>query len=555
MRLHCIELPVPSPDEAGRWLESVLHFLPVDDGRLYVCGNFRLRLVTAEGDAPSRAPDKIVGLEHIALETPDTGALLRALLSKGLELEHDRGVPFFNPKVFGTGTKYFNLIAPFGTKFEFCQRLDKDYPPDSSEILGLEHIGLSAHDFAASFRELSAYGFRPQFAPVENDTPHGRVQCVVFNGPAPIELYCFEGAQTFPEADPAHAPRLVFRADAKATLSELNGACILCEAAPKYDIVALGESLIDFVPGSAQEPGKLSFIGAPGGAPSNVLAAASRLGPQTAFIGKVGDDVFGQTIRCTMAQNRICTDGLLLSKTDPTALAFVSLDEHGDRSFRFYRQHSADCMLRSDELPLSLLSQTSIFHFGSVSMTAEPARSATLDAVKYARAKGAAIAFDPNLRPPLWSSTDAAYRAICEGLQYADLVKLSETELEFLTSFPDREAGMRELMERYRIRILVVTLGADGCLCLCRNGLFLRQRTIQITALDTTGSGDAFWGTFLSELLLCDCCDRIPAPQILQHILGISCVAGSLTATAFGAIPAMPVPSALHAGMLRLLER
>uniref|UniRef100_UPI003FF08A82 VOC family protein n=1 Tax=Alistipes ihumii TaxID=1470347 RepID=UPI003FF08A82 len=173
MRLHCIELPVPSPEEAGRWLESVLHFLPVDDGRLYVCGNFRLRLVTAEGDAPSRAPDKIVGLEHIALETPDAGALLRALLSKGLELEHDRGVPFFNPKVFGTGTKYFNLIAPFGTKFEFCQRLDKDYPSDSSEILGLEHIGLSAHDFAASFRELSAYGFRPQFAPVENDTPHG----------------------------------------------------------------------------------------------------------------------------------------------------------------------------------------------------------------------------------------------------------------------------------------------------------------------------------------------------------------------------------------------
>ena len=111
MRLHCIELPVPSLDEAGRWLESVLHFLPVDDGRLYVCGNFRLRLVTAEGDAPSRAPDKIVGLEHIALETPDAGALLRALLSKGLELEHDRGVPFFNPKVFGTGTKYFNLIA------------------------------------------------------------------------------------------------------------------------------------------------------------------------------------------------------------------------------------------------------------------------------------------------------------------------------------------------------------------------------------------------------------------------------------------------------------
>lgn len=412
MRLHCIELPVPSPDEAGRWLESVLHFLPVDDGRLYVCGNFRLRLVTAEGDAPSRAPDKIVGLEHIALETPDAGALLRALLSKGLELEHDRGVPFFNPKVFGTGTKYFNLIAPFGTKFEFCQRLDKDYPSDSSEILGLEHIGLSAHDFAASFRELSAYGFRPQFAPVENDTPHGRVQCVVFNGPAPIELYCFEGAQTFPEADPTRAPRLVFRADAKATLSELNGACIRCEAAPKYDIVALGEALIDFVPGGQQESGKVSYLGAPGGAPSNVLAAASHLNMQTAFIGKVGNDVFGRLIRSTMERNGICTDGLLRSETEPTTLAFVSLDERGDRSFSFYRQHSADCMLRSAELPLSLLSQTSIFHFGSVSMTAEPARSATLDAVKYAKAKGArsrltptsVCRFGPIPTPPIMQS-------------------------------------------------------------------------------------------------------------------------------------------------------
>ena len=144
---------------------------------------------------------------------------------------------------------------------------------------------------------------------------------------------------------------------------------------------------------------------------------------------------------------------------------------------------------------------------------------------------------------------------LCEGLRYADLVKLSEEELEFLTKAADHTAGMRELLERYDIRMLVVTLGADGCLCLCRNGVFLRQHTIQVTALDTTGSGDAFWGTFLSELLLCDCCDRIPAPQVLQHILGVSCVAGSLTATAFGAVPAMPTASALHAGMLRLLER
>lgn len=299
----------------------------------------------------------------------------------------------------------------------------------------------------------------------------------------------------------------------------------------------------------------MSYLGAPGGAPSNVLAAASHLNMQTAFIGKVGNDVFGRLIRSTMERNGICTDGLLRSETEPTTLAFVSLDERGDRSFSFYRQHSADCMLRSAELPLTLLEQAGIFHFGSVSMTAEPARSATLDAVKYAKAKGAAIAFDPNLRLPLWPDTDSAYHAICEGLRYADLVKLSEEELEF----PDkgrrshgRNAGASGTL-RY----------SDACRYawrrrlprLCRNGVFLRQHTIQVTALDTTGSGDAFWGTFLSELLLCDCCDRIPAPQVLQHILGVSCVAGSLTATAFGAVPAMPTASALHAGMLRLLER
>lgn len=555
MRLHCIELPVPSLDMAGRWLESILHFLPVGDGRLFVLGNCRLRLVAAKDSLPFSAQDETVGIEHIALETPDAEALLRDLLSKGLPLEHDSGLPFFSPKVFGTGTKYFNLITPFGTKFEFCQRLDKTYSVSSPQILGLEHIGLSVRDFDSSLEYYRALGFSPCFSPVENDTTRGRVQCVVLRGPAPIELYCFEGAESFPVAVATRSARLIFRGDTDRHLIGANGEHLHCEAVPKFDIVALGESLIDFVPGDEQGPHKLSYVGAPGGAPSNVLTAASRLDLQVAFIGKVGDDVFGKMIRHSMKQNNICTDGLLLSEEEPTTLAFVSLDEHGDRSFSFYRKCSADSMLRTGELPLSLLSQASIFHFGSVSMTAEPACSATLDAVKYAKAKGATIAFDPNLRLPLWPNMDAAHRAIFEGLEYADLVKLSEEELEFLTKHSNHEAGMRELMERYRLRILVVTLGANGCLCLSRGGLLLRQHTIPVTVLDTTGAGDAFWGTFLSELLLCDSVNKIPDPKVLQHILGVSCVAGSLTATAFGATPAMPVPSELHSGMLQLLER
>ena len=236
-------------------------------------------------------------------------------LQKGLAPEHDGGDPFFNPKVFGTGTRYFNLIAPFGTKFEFCQRLDKDYPPDSAEILGLEHIGLSARDFAASFRELrhTASGLSLR----RSKTIRRAAVCSALCSTAlrPLSCTALKEAQAFPEADSTRAPRLVFpRADAEASLRERNGACIRCEAAPKYDMVALGEALIDFVPGGQQESGKVSYQGAPGGAPSNVLAAASRLNMQTAFIGKVGNDVFGRLIRSTMERNGICTDGLCAAR-------------------------------------------------------------------------------------------------------------------------------------------------------------------------------------------------------------------------------------------------
>ena len=159
--------------------------------------------------------------------------------------------------------------------------------------------------------------------------------------------------------------------------------------------------------------------------------------------GKVGNDVFGRLIRSTMERNGICTDGLLRSETEPTTLAFVSLDERGDRSFSFYRQHSADCMLRSAELPLTLLEQAGIFHFGSVSMTAEPVRSATLEAVRQARSKGAAIAFDPNLRLPLWPDTDSAYHAICEGLRYAQAKGLDGRKL--LGALATGAAGSKQM--------------------------------------------------------------------------------------------------------------
>ncbi|MBC8535807.1 PfkB family carbohydrate kinase [Feifania hominis] len=308
-----------------------------------------------------------------------------------------------------------------------------------------------------------------------------------------------------------------------------------------YDIVALGECLVDFI--STAQGEKLFLEGNPGGAPANVLAAASRLGRHTAFIGKLGDDGFGHFLNRALKQAGVGTGGVVFTKEHPTTLAMVTLDEDGNRDFSFYRERTADVMLRPEEIDWKLIETTRIFHFGSVSMTAEPSRGATLAAAQRAREAGAVVSFDPNLREPLWGSLEQAKESILQGMALADVVKLSGEELVFLTG-GEGEAAMRQLAQQCDTKILTVTLAAQGCLCLA-GGAFYESRTYDVKAIDTTGAGDAFWGAFLSRLTGAG----IPGEQELLQILDFANAAGSLTTTRKGAIPAMPDEEQIRACM------
>ena len=231
----------------------------------------------------------------------------------------------------------------------------------------------------------------------------------------------------------------------------------------QFDVVALGELLIDFTQNGVSEQGNLLFEANPGGAPANVLAMLRKLGKRCAFIGKVGKDGFGDTLEKTVADAGIDTRGL---KRDPevhTTLAVVHTFPNGDRDFSFYRKPGADIMLRADELDEELLRSCRIFHFGTLSLTDEPCKGATVRAYELAKEAGALISFDPNLRPPLWPDEQSAKAAIEWGLARCDILKISDNEIEFMTGTSDFDKGAAILYERFpNIRLLNVTAGGDG---------------------------------------------------------------------------------------------
>lgn len=305
-----------------------------------------------------------------------------------------------------------------------------------------------------------------------------------------------------------------------------------------YDVVALGELLIDFTPAGLSQSGNVLFERNPGGAPANVLTAITKLGGTAAFIGKVGNDQFGRHLENVLLENRIDTKGLRFSDEVNTTLAFVHLSETGDRSFSFYRKPGADLMLEDCELDFGIIKDAKIFHFGSLSLTDEPARSATIKAVEYAKQNGKIISFDPNWRPQLWKNDESAKSGMWLGLQYADILKLSETELEFLTGFSDLDAGGKVLFDR-GIKFIVVTLGAKGCYYRYKNdtGHLL---TYDTRVVDTTGSGDAFLGGLLHHISRLECGLEEITMQQLESIIDFSNAVGALCATKKGAIPAMP---------------
>ena len=302
----------------------------------------------------------------------------------------------------------------------------------------------------------------------------------------------------------------------------------------KIDIAAIGEMLIDFTQLNNTE-GRITFEQNPGGAPANVLAAAGKLKKKTAIISKVGNDVFGRFLKSVAEKENIDTSALILSDEYPTTLAFVTLDENGDRSFEFMRKSSADVMLNADEVDDRILSSCKVFHFGSVSMTDEPSRSATLESVKKAKKAGAVISYDPNYRQMLWASYEEALKVIPSCLEYVDVLKVADNEVSLFTEEKDIKSAAKKLLEKGP-SFVFVTLGADGCYFASKLYGSGYAKGYKVDTVDTTGAGDAFTGAALSKLIDCG---FAPGKDGLSEIADFSNAAGALNTTKRGAIPAM----------------
>ncbi|HEY0827150.1 MAG TPA: PfkB family carbohydrate kinase, partial [Bacilli bacterium] len=277
----------------------------------------------------------------------------------------------------------------------------------------------------------------------------------------------------------------------------------------------------------------------PGGAPGNVLACLAHLNMKTAFMGKVGNDQFGRFLNETLQRIRIDTAGLIFSEQTNTTLAFIHLDSEGDRSFSFYRNPGADMMLNEEEINLKLIENTRIFHFGSISMTHEPCASATLKAVKFAKEKGKLISYDPNLRIPLWQDIKHAKRMILLGLQYADIVKISEEELEFITGIKDLKEGSKYIYDLFQTKLIMITLGPNGSFY--RRGEEIGKRPgRKVETVDTTGAGDAFLGGLLYQIVKNEQSITDLTVEKIEQMVDFANVLGALVTLKKGAIPAMP---------------
>ena len=307
----------------------------------------------------------------------------------------------------------------------------------------------------------------------------------------------------------------------------------------RYDVVALGELLIDFTENGTSAQGNPVFEANPGGAPCNVLAMLRKLDRRCAFVGKVGNDMFGHQLKAVAEEAGIDMSGLRMDDTVHTTLAFVKTYEDGDRDFSFYRNPGADMMLTEDELPLDMIRDARIFHFGTLSMTHEGVRQATRAAVLAAKQAGAIISFDPNLRPPLWDSLNEARAQMLWGLSQADVVKIADNEIEFLTDTSDYDKGARLLMERFPgIRLLNVTAGANGSYAFCGNRKTFVPSFLLGGTIETTGAGDTFCASVL-DFVLEHGTDGLSKDD-LKAMLRFANAAAYLVTTRRGAIRSMP---------------
>ena len=305
------------------------------------------------------------------------------------------------------------------------------------------------------------------------------------------------------------------------------------------DIVTMGEILIDLTY-SGRDNGIPVYKANPGGAPANVAVAAARLGASASFIGKVGDDYYGGFLKKTLEDNGVDVSGLLTDADARTTLAVVSLSDTGERSFSFYRRGCADVLLSPSEISLDMLGDTRFLHFGSVSLTDEPSRSATVFAAEKAKELGATITYDPNYRVNLWDSESVAVEQMKSVLVMVDILKISDEELPLLTGTDDPAEGTRKLFDEYGVSLILLTLGPDGAYYR-RGGETGHIPGFKVEVADTNGAGDTFFGAFLSRMAALGAYkpSELTSEQLRDSVRAAN-LAASLTTSRHGAIPAMP---------------
>lgn len=312
-----------------------------------------------------------------------------------------------------------------------------------------------------------------------------------------------------------------------------------------YDVVALGELLIDFTQNGLSAQGNPLLEANPGGAPCNVLALLSKLGHKTAFLGKVGQDGFGDQLADALTEVGIDTRGLRRDPVVHTTLAVVHTHPDGDREFSFYRNPGADMNLRTEELDRELLADTTIFHFGSLSMTDEPCRSASREAIALAEASGALLSFDPNLREPLWHSLDEAKEQILYGMAHCQILKISDNEIQWLSGREDYDEGIAWLRSQFNIPLILLSMGKDGSRAYCGDVRVEVPAHLMPNTIETTGAGDTFFGGVLHYIL--EHGWHPYSETELNEMLAFANAGAALITTRKGALRVMPERSEIEA--------
>ena len=305
-----------------------------------------------------------------------------------------------------------------------------------------------------------------------------------------------------------------------------------------FDVVALGELLIDFTENGTSVQGNPVYEANPGGAPCNVLSMLNKVGKRTAFIGKVGQDIFGKRLKAVLEETGIDVSNLIMDADVRTTLAFVETFADGDRDFSFYRNPGADMMLREEELDTDLLKNTRIFHFGTLSMTHEEVRNATKTAIRVAKESGALVSFDPNLREPLWKSLDEAKEQVAYGLSQCDILKISDNEIRWFTGEEDFDAGIAKLRGEYDIPLIMLSMGKDGSRAYYKDLRVEVAPFLQENTIETTGAGDTFGGCCLYHVLKYGL-EHFDEAK-LKEMLTFANAAASIVTTRKGALRVMP---------------